>query len=148
MEKLNATQAIPPKVDEALTSSDSDVREGADIALRCVASGHPPPTITWRREDGQNISLGKYKVSSVDGAVLNVTKASRLHMGAYLCIASNGILPAVSKRIVLSVNCKSSLSWTKPTLKHSLILNRFATRHYVTLSCLRGAPANTVLLNT
>ena len=27
-------------------------------------------------------------------------------MGAYLCIARNGVQPAVSKRIILNVDCK------------------------------------------
>lgn len=27
-------------------------------------------------------------------------------MGAYLCIASNGVQPSVSKRIMLNVHCK------------------------------------------
>lgn len=32
--------------------------------------------------------------------------ASRHHHGAYLCIASNGVPPTVSKRIIIFVNCK------------------------------------------
>ncbi|XP_023240561.1 lachesin-like [Centruroides sculpturatus] len=99
---------VPPQIDEILTSSDSEVREGADMSLRCVAVGSPEPEVTWRREDGQEIAFGRKKVASVKGPYLNVTKISRLHMGAYLCIASNGVPTSVSKRIVLSVNCKFS----------------------------------------
>ncbi|KAE9528177.1 hypothetical protein AGLY_012599 [Aphis glycines] len=36
-------------------------------------------------------------LSAVNGPWLNVSKVNRLHMGAYLCIASNGIPPSVSK---------------------------------------------------
>jgi hypothetical protein len=35
---------------------------------------------------------------------------NRLHMGAYLCIASNGVPPTVSKRIMLIVHCTYWLS--------------------------------------
>ncbi|KAF9418572.1 hypothetical protein HW555_004620 [Spodoptera exigua] len=42
--------------------------------------------------------------SSVNGAVLQLVKVSRLHMGAYLCIASNGVPPSVSKRVMLVVH--------------------------------------------
>lgn len=42
-------------------------------------------------------------VSSVEGPVLNMSDVSRQHMGAYLCIASNGVPPTVSKRIMLIV---------------------------------------------
>ncbi|KAK0088350.1 hypothetical protein PV326_004876, partial [Microctonus aethiopoides] len=43
-------------------------------------------------------------VSSVNGSILNITRVNRLHMGAYLCIASNGVPPTVSKRIMLIVH--------------------------------------------
>lgn len=33
-------------------------------------------------------------------------RLDRRQMGAYLCIASNDVPPAVSKRITLNVNCK------------------------------------------
>lgn len=45
-------------------------------------------------------------VASIDGPVFNITKVNRLQMGAYLCIASNGVPPTVSKRIMLVVHCK------------------------------------------
>lgn len=41
-----------------------------------------------------------------DGEVLPLTKVSRNEMGAYLCIATNGVPPSVSKRIILDVECK------------------------------------------
>ncbi|KFM68181.1 Lachesin, partial [Stegodyphus mimosarum] len=95
---------VPPYLDEELTSSDTDVREGTDVSLRCVAKGSPEPEVTWRREDGQEISIGKSKVTTVRGNFLNITKVSRLHMGAYLCISSNGVPPSLSKRILLGVS--------------------------------------------
>ena len=47
-------------------------------------------------------------VSAHDGEVLHLARVSRLHMGAYLCIASNGIPPSVSKRFMLNVQCNST----------------------------------------
>lgn len=44
--------------------------------------------------------------NSFEGEVLGLARVSRLHIGAYLCIASNGVPPSVSKRIVLNVQCK------------------------------------------
>lgn len=44
--------------------------------------------------------------ASIEGPVFNITKVNRLQMGAYLCIASNGVPPTVSKRIMLVVHCK------------------------------------------
>lgn len=45
-------------------------------------------------------------VNVVDGEVLHIVKISRLHMGAYLCIASNDVPPRVSQRISLRVQCE------------------------------------------
>jgi len=41
-----------------------------------------------------------------DGDQLNLTRISRTEMGAYLCIASNGVPPSVSKRIIVDVECE------------------------------------------
>lgn len=38
--------------------------------------------------------------------MLYITKVSRLHMAAYLCVASNGVPPSISKRVQLRVQCK------------------------------------------
>lgn len=43
----------------------------------------------------------------VDGEILHITKVSRLHMAAYLCVASNGVPPSISKRVQLRVQCKN-----------------------------------------
>lgn len=56
----------------------------------------------------------------MNGAVLQLVKVSRLHMGAYLCIASNGVPPSVSKRVMLVVHCESLL---------------FVSSQYLTLQC-------------
>lgn len=45
-------------------------------------------------------------VNFIDGEVLHITRVSRLHMGAYLCIASNGVPPSISKRVTLKVQCE------------------------------------------
>lgn len=57
---------VPPYLNEELTSSDMDVREGSDVSLRCMAKGSPEPEVTWRREDGQEISVGKSKGENVE----------------------------------------------------------------------------------
>ncbi|XP_015433825.1 PREDICTED: neurotrimin-like [Dufourea novaeangliae] len=96
---------VPPDIVDYETSTDMVVREGSNVTLRCAATGSPKPTIVWRREDGQPIFLGKREnVTAVDGPNFNITKVSRVHMGAYLCIASNQVPPSVSKRIMLIVH--------------------------------------------
>lgn len=50
-----------------------------------------------------------FSVASANGPTLNITKVKRDHMGPYLCIASNGVPPSISKRIMLIVQCKCIL---------------------------------------
>ena len=42
----------------------------------------------------------------VSGPMLKLWKVSRMDMGAYMCIARNGVPPAVSKRIELGIDCE------------------------------------------
>ncbi|XP_026830850.1 neurotrimin isoform X2 [Ooceraea biroi] len=94
---------VPPDILDYDTSADMVVMEGRNVSLRCAATGSPAPNITWRREDGQPIHRDTNS-SSVEGPSLNITKVNRQHMGSYLCIASNGVPPSVSKRIMLTVH--------------------------------------------
>ncbi|XP_060524386.1 neurotrimin-like isoform X2 [Cylas formicarius] len=101
---------VPPDILDYPTSADMLVDENLNATLRCVATGSPDPTITWKREDGQMIRLSNgTEVSSTQGDTLNFTKVRREQMGPYLCIASNGIPPTVSKRIFLHVQFPPSI---------------------------------------
>lgn len=121
---------MPPNIDDSLSSSDVIVREGSNVTLRCRASGSPTPVVKWKRDSMEKIAINKsligkstsfiptskilfqfshfstFSVSEWDGDTLEISRISRLDMGAYLCIASNGVPPTVSKRIKVSVDCK------------------------------------------
>lgn len=99
---------VPPDFINEETSSDMMVPEGGTAKLTCRARGYPQPHVLWRREDNAEIVVKengvKTKVSSYQGEILKLTKITRSEMGAYLCIASNGIPPSVSKRILVNVH--------------------------------------------
>ncbi|XP_037512766.1 lachesin [Rhipicephalus sanguineus] len=103
---------VPPDIVVEESSSDVVVREGSNVTLTCKARGYPRPTITWRREDNEPIPLGAWKngkktqtlVQTYEGEYLTVTRVSRVHMGAYLCIANNNVPSPVSRRIMLHVH--------------------------------------------
>ncbi|XP_070505412.1 lachesin isoform X2 [Chironomus tepperi] len=101
---------VPPVIIESLTSNDLVVREGTNVTLQCRAKGFPEPYVMWRREDGNEMSINGENVNVVDGEILSVTKVSRLHMAAYLCVASNGVPPSISRRVMLKVQFPPMLS--------------------------------------
>lgn len=67
-------------------------------------------------------------VNAVDGELLHINKVSRLHMTAYLCVASNGVPPSISKRVQLRVQCKCAPRQSPP------LSTRAATNHSLTSS--------------
>ncbi|CAG4970704.1 unnamed protein product [Parnassius apollo] len=101
---------VPPMIIDNMTSTDMVVREGINVTMHCRATGYPEPYVMWRREDGQEFNSNGESVNVVDGENLTISKVSRLHMGAYLCIASNGVPPSISKRVVLMVQFPPMLS--------------------------------------
>lgn len=46
------------------------------------------------------------KIGVYNGSLLHFNRVHREQMGAYFCIASNDVPPAVSRRISLSINCE------------------------------------------
>lgn len=105
--------AVPPDIVDSESSGDVMVTEGQNTTLRCSATGHPLPVITWRREDGRPIhnhgiiSINKHMVNNsssqknqfsfsvwidaaltVEGPVLHLTRIPRQNIGAYLCIGT------------------------------------------------------------
>ncbi|XP_051153832.1 lachesin-like isoform X1 [Leptopilina boulardi] len=120
---------VPPNIDDSQSSSDAIVREGANVSLTCKATGSPIPSIRWKRDDGSKIAINKsLSVSELEGNTLEMTRISRLDMGAYLCIASNGIPPTVSKQIKVSVDFPPMLS-----IPHQLV--GVPLGYSVTLEC-------------
>ncbi|XP_076639918.1 dpr-interacting protein lambda [Colletes latitarsis] len=98
---------IPPDIMDDESAEGMVAQEGGNIRLRCVATGSPKPTVTWRREDGRNIILRedgqKQSIKSHVGETLELSGVLRQEMGTYLCIASNNVPPTVSKRYSVEV---------------------------------------------
>ncbi|XP_065340926.1 lachesin-like [Cloeon dipterum] len=101
---------IPPDILSEDSSGDGFALEGGTVQIKCKATGLPDPTVTWRREDSKSIVLRqdgsreKQVVRTVEGEVLMLTNVARSDMGNYLCIASNGVPPTISKRFSVSVH--------------------------------------------
>ncbi|XP_045131976.1 limbic system-associated membrane protein-like isoform X4 [Portunus trituberculatus] len=96
---------VPPTIDDLTSSKDETTEEGGNVSFTCAARGDPQPVIRWIREGGLKFTVNS--MSAVEehlGRKLTLHAVQRNSSGAYLCIASNGVPPSVSKRIMLSVN--------------------------------------------
>ncbi|XP_045496304.1 lachesin-like [Colias croceus] len=100
---------IPPDIVDTATEGSS-AREGGSIRLTCTATGVPAPTVLWRRENHQPIVFrhdgGREKkvLDNFKGESLELSHVQRADMGAYYCIASNGVPPTVSRRYHVQVH--------------------------------------------
>lgn len=61
--------AVPPNIDDSLSSSDIIVREGANETLTCIATGFPTPTVKWKRDDNAKITINR----TLQGTVMILT---------------------------------------------------------------------------
>lgn len=101
----------PPDISDENSSTDTTIHEGRNATLHCSARGNPTPRIFWRRDGGIPIKVRNEagSMSFVDifnGSSLALVNVRRDQMSAYLCIAVNGVEPAISKRIFLRVQCE------------------------------------------
>ncbi|XP_011172102.2 lachesin isoform X2 [Solenopsis invicta] len=102
---------IPPDIMDLDNTADMlTTKENGDLLLRCRATGNPEPVVIWRREDGRNITLRNEnsvkRTRTFEGEQLHLRGIQRQEMGSYLCIASNGVPPSVSKRYYVNVRFK------------------------------------------
>uniref|UniRef100_A0A8D8Z791 Lachesin n=1 Tax=Cacopsylla melanoneura TaxID=428564 RepID=A0A8D8Z791_9HEMI len=67
------------------------------------------PNITWTREDNRTMTVVNptngepMYVRKFQGVDLNLFRVNRDDMGAFLCVANNGVPPTVRKRVTLMV---------------------------------------------
>ncbi|XP_017876806.1 Down syndrome cell adhesion molecule-like protein Dscam2 isoform X3 [Ceratina calcarata] len=107
--------AVPPRW--TVEPIDQNAVVGHGVSIACQAEGFPIPTVTWRQSIGD--TPGDYRelgYSGTEGAgvagngSLAIPRVTRDHAGFYLCQASNGIGPGLSKLIQLTVHAGPQVS--------------------------------------
>ncbi|XP_060817476.1 cell adhesion molecule Dscam2-like isoform X2 [Bombus pascuorum] len=106
---------VPPRW--TVEPIDQNAVVGHGVSIACQAEGFPIPTVTWKQSIGD--TPGDYRelgYSGTEGAgvagngSLVISRVSRDHAGFYLCQASNGIGPGLSKLIRLTVHAGPQVS--------------------------------------
>ncbi|XP_025265396.1 Down syndrome cell adhesion molecule-like protein Dscam2 isoform X5 [Camponotus floridanus] len=101
--------AVPPRW--TVEPIDQDAVVGHGVSIACQAEGFPIPTVTWKQSIGE--TTGDYRELGYGGTEgagvarngsLVIPRVSRDHGGFYVCQASNGIGPGLSKLIRLTVH--------------------------------------------
>ncbi|XP_070159734.1 cell adhesion molecule Dscam2 isoform X3 [Polyergus mexicanus] len=100
---------VPPRW--TVEPIDQNAVVGHGVSIACQAEGFPIPTVTWKQSIGE--TTGDYRELGYGGTEgagvarngsLVIPRVSRDHGGFYLCQASNGIGPGLSKLIRLTVH--------------------------------------------
>ncbi|XP_025265398.1 Down syndrome cell adhesion molecule-like protein Dscam2 isoform X7 [Camponotus floridanus] len=100
---------VPPRW--TVEPIDQDAVVGHGVSIACQAEGFPIPTVTWKQSIGE--TTGDYRELGYGGTEgagvarngsLVIPRVSRDHGGFYVCQASNGIGPGLSKLIRLTVH--------------------------------------------
>ncbi|KAM4020614.1 hemicentin-2 [Anomaloglossus baeobatrachus] len=99
---------VPPTIEDDEDDRHFRVAEGQPIRLRCKASGHPVPSISWFR-DSKPVHQGDGLHISADGSELLIEAASVFTAGHYTCLAINPVAET-TKYFVLTVLVSPTIS--------------------------------------
>jgi hypothetical protein len=120
MKKKLFSPQVPPKlIEEKSTLNPSPIAEGTRLWLHCHFDGLPEPKVSWfyhkRKMYDEVETHSKRKIRKhIHGAVIHegsslvIENISRNNSGYFECIANNSVLPAASRKLKVTVECKQS----------------------------------------
>jgi hypothetical protein len=94
------------------------VTKGQSLILECVASGIPPPRVTWAK-DGSSIAAYNKTRFLLSNLLIDTT--SEEDSGTYRCMASNGVGDPGAAVILYNVQVFGELPWASSSLIFPLI---------------------------
>ncbi|XP_048510955.1 Down syndrome cell adhesion molecule-like protein Dscam2 isoform X2 [Athalia rosae] len=106
---------VPPRW--TVEPIDQTAIVGHGVSVACQAEGFPIPSVTWKQSIGdtpgdyRELGYGGTEGAGVaDNGSLVIPRVTKEHGGFYLCQASNGIGPGLSKLIRLTVHAGPSVT--------------------------------------
>lgn len=91
--------------------------EGKMVRLECLASGYPPPKITWKRK---NSAVKPTGAQTTNEQVFRFQSVSRTDRGVYYCTADNGIGKNVTREMIMEVEFKPVITVPEARIGQSL----------------------------
>ncbi|XP_072039098.1 scavenger receptor cysteine-rich domain-containing protein DMBT1-like [Amphiura filiformis] len=129
---VSLTVNEPPVFTETPQNATSE--EGAEVTLKCQATGKPKPSILWKKDGDDLPHVANNKYILHETGYLTITNMERADMGIYACIAFNPVQPLTAFTTVLVKGLPHVLS---PPKNESL-----STGETVIIPCkVIGAPA-------
>ncbi|XP_027279680.1 hemicentin-2 isoform X2 [Cricetulus griseus] len=119
------------------TPQDVTVELGKSVFLTCRATGRPPPTVTWRRGDGQALEPGRgSRTGQRDSGVLVFERVAPEDQGLYVCEARNVFGKAQAEALLVVTG------HAPPQIASSAFIIRVLEGQPVSLTCviLAGRP--------
>ncbi|XP_076318853.1 cell adhesion molecule Dscam1-like isoform X4 [Tachypleus tridentatus] len=84
--------------------SDTEVRVGESVALRCFAYGSPTPSVVWTKLDSSSGTSAEDLQMFIDkDGIFRIENVQRNDEGSYTCIVQNGIGSPLKKTIEIKV---------------------------------------------
>ncbi|VTJ68807.1 Hypothetical predicted protein [Marmota monax] len=127
---------VPPSIEPGPVNKA--VLENASVTLECLASGVPPPDVSWFK-GRQPLSSRTGVTVSADGRALLIERARLSDAGSYRCVASN-VAGSTELQLGLRVNVPPQVT-LPPSLPGPVLLGA-----PVRLTCnATGAPSPTLM---
>ncbi|KAK4473966.1 hypothetical protein MN116_003286 [Schistosoma mekongi] len=118
------------------------VDEGSSLELNCLATGNPPPHLTWKiyanslikEEKGDQSFLSINEAFSELGVTIKhnngtliISKLHRKMNQRFICLAANGIQPDDKREVFLSVRFSPEVKMTNRIIKQGVGMNTVLT---------------------
>ncbi|XP_056628956.1 hemicentin-1 isoform X2 [Triplophysa dalaica] len=84
---FNLTVLEPPKISGSSSPNELLVAVGSLLELECIATGQPPPTLSWLK-DGRPLE-NNMEIIQRDGQLLRINKVQVEDAGLYTCLATS-----------------------------------------------------------
>ncbi|KAH7982523.1 hypothetical protein HPB52_005466 [Rhipicephalus sanguineus] len=106
---------------------------GSSVTFDCQAEGEPHPVVRWKYAVGGELREFHSIVSSphihvLENGSLTIVSVLSEDRGRYLCEASNGVGPAISTTVTLTVNTHFIVLRVGPQLPESSSLRRYVLK--------------------